>query len=105
SVLAPADKRSEMEDILFRETATFGIRRSFARRTKLQREACTVNTPWGPIQGKRGWRQGHPAVFSPEYEDCARVARQHAVPLRHVYAVAQQAYSAMTNPEARMTKE
>jgi pyridinium-3,5-bisthiocarboxylic acid mononucleotide nickel chelatase len=91
TVLAPPDKRSEVENILFRETATFGIRRSLTRRTKLQREAGTVNTPWGPIQGKRGWRQGHSAVFSPEYDDCARVARQHGVPLREVYAAVNRA--------------
>ena len=36
----------------------------------------TVQTPWGPVQGKRGWREGGPAVFTPEYEDCARVARR-----------------------------
>ncbi len=92
TVLAPPDKRTEMENILFRETGTFGIRRSLARRTKLQREACIVNTPWGPIQGKRGWRHGHSAVFSPEYEDCARVAQQHGVPLREVYAAVVRAF-------------
>jgi uncharacterized protein (DUF111 family) len=32
-------------------------------------------------------------VFTPEYEDCARVARQHGVPLREVYARARQAYA------------
>ena len=56
------------------------------RRDKMQREQVTVQTPWGPVRGKRGWRDGERSVFSPEYEDCARVARQHGIALREVYA-------------------
>jgi uncharacterized protein (DUF111 family) len=46
----------------------------------------TVPTQWGPVQGKRGWREGGQSVFTPEYEDCARVARLHGIALRDVYA-------------------
>ena len=53
----------------------------------------TVSTPWGPVQGKLGWLDGRPPCFLPEYEDCARIARQHGVALREVYARAQQAYA------------
>jgi uncharacterized protein (DUF111 family) len=85
TVLAPANVLDAVETILFRETQTFGIRRHAAQRSKLRREAVTVQTPWGPVQGKRGWRENGPSVFTPEYEDCARVAREHGVPLREVY--------------------
>lgn len=94
SVLAPADKLGDLEDILFRETATFGIRRQLVERHKLQRRACTVATSWGPVQGKLGWREGRPPVFTPEYEDCARIARQQSVPLRDVYAAVRRAHEA-----------
>jgi uncharacterized protein (TIGR00299 family) protein len=93
SVLAPAEKLGELEDILFRETATFGIRRYAVERHKLQRKACTVSTPWGPVQGKLGWRGYQQPIFTPEYADCARVAQQHGVPLREVYAAARRAYA------------
>ncbi len=93
SVLAAEAQLPALEEILFRETTTFGIRRYPVSRHKLQRRACTVTTPWGEVQGKLGWLEGRPPVFSPEYEDCARVARQRGVPLREVYARAQQAYS------------
>jgi pyridinium-3,5-bisthiocarboxylic acid mononucleotide nickel chelatase len=86
SVLASESALAILEAILFRETETFGIRRYSVERHKLQREAVTVSTPWGPIRGKRGWREGGPSVFTPEYDDCARVARQHGVALREVYA-------------------
>ncbi len=92
SVLAPEAKLAGLEEILFRETATFGIRRYPVTRHKLNRRPCTVSTPWGPLQGKLGWQEGRPPIFTPEYEDCARVARQHAVPLREVYLQAQRAY-------------
>ena len=93
SVLVPGETLSEIEEILFRETTTFGIRRYQVTRHKLHRKAYTVQTPWGPVQGKLGWMEGRPAVFSPEYDDCARVAREHGVPLREVCLRAQQAYA------------
>jgi uncharacterized protein (TIGR00299 family) protein len=86
SVLAPDSALPFLEAILFRETETFGIRRYPVERSKLQREELTVQTPWGPIRGKRGWREGV-TVFTPEYEDCARLARQHGIALREVYTV------------------
>jgi uncharacterized protein (TIGR00299 family) protein len=92
SVLAPEERLSALEEILFRETSTFGIRRYPVSRHKLERKGLKVTTPWGEVQGKLGWREGRPPVFTPEYEDCARVARQHGVALREVYARARQAY-------------
>jgi uncharacterized protein (TIGR00299 family) protein len=92
TVLAPAAAVDALEVVLFRETQTFGVRRHVAQRSKLRREAVTVQTPWGPVQGKRGWRAGGPDVFTPEYEDCARVAREHGVPLRVVYEAVRRAF-------------
>jgi hypothetical protein len=93
SVLALPDVLPALEEILFRETTTFGIRRYPVERHKLFRRPCTVTTSWGPVQGKLGWLEGRPPIFTPEYEDCARVARQHNMPLREVYKQAQQSYS------------
>jgi uncharacterized protein (TIGR00299 family) protein len=94
TALVPEAALANVEHVLFRETGTLGIRRYQAARRKLHRRIHTVDTAFGPIQGKLGWRTGEPGVFSPEYEACARIARQHNVPLREVYASAQQAYSA-----------
>jgi hypothetical protein len=86
SVICESEKVTQLEAILFRETGTFGIRRTTAARTKLQREVVTVQTPWGPVKAKRGWRGNGFEVLTPEFEDCARIAREHNVPLRDVYA-------------------
>ena len=92
SVIAPPPLVGELESILFRETGTFGLRRHTAARAKLNREATTVATPWGPVRAKRGRRTGL-EVVTPEYEDCARVARERGVPLREVYAAVTRAVS------------
>ena len=98
SVLAPSEKLSTLEDILFRETGTFGIRRYAVSRSKLQRRSHTVETTWGPIQGKLGWRDGQPPLFTPEFEDCARIARQSGVALKEVYAQAMKAFENNPRP-------
>jgi pyridinium-3,5-bisthiocarboxylic acid mononucleotide nickel chelatase len=97
SVLAPEAAVPAVEEILFRETTTLGVRRHQASRHKLHRQPCTVETPWGPLRGKLSWLEGREPVFAPEYEECARVARQQGVALREVYARAQQAYQAATD--------
>ena len=94
SVLCDEAKVAELEEILFRETTTLGIRRYPVSRHKLNRKAAEVSTPFGPVQGKLGWIEGRPPQFSPEYEDCARVALAGGVPLREVYQAAHAAYAA-----------
>jgi uncharacterized protein (TIGR00299 family) protein len=84
SVIAPAEACAAIESILFRETGTFGIRRHTTQRSKLNRELVTISTQWGDIKAKRGWREGM-TIVTPEYEDCARVARKHGVALREVF--------------------
>ena len=87
SVLASEATASALEAILFRETGTLGIRRHQARRNKLRREAKTVFTKWGPVRGKVAG-----GTFSPEYDDCAAIARAQGLPLQFVAQQAGQAY-------------
>jgi uncharacterized protein (TIGR00299 family) protein len=103
SVIAPESAVPALEDILFRETTTLGIRRCRMGRHKLNRRASTVSTKWGPIQGKLAWRDDQPPVFSPEYEDCARIARDQNVALREVIKAAERAYQ--TDLTTKDTKE
>lgn len=91
AVCEPA-KLAELEAIIFRETSALGIRRHPVSRHKLERKPTRVETPFGPLLGKLAWIGGGPPSFSPEYEDCARVARERNVPLRDVYQAAQAAY-------------
>lgn len=88
SVLCEEAKIPELEEVLFRETTTLGVRRYAVSRHKLRRQESEVATPFGPVKGKLGWLEGRPPTFSPEYDDCARVASAHNVPLREVYDAA-----------------
>jgi uncharacterized protein (TIGR00299 family) protein len=92
SVLAPEDKVLALEEILFRETQTFGVRRQMAQRHKLHREPTEVETPWGRVRGKLGWLADRPPIFTPEHDACAAVARAHEIPLYEVMRAAQAAY-------------
>lgn len=100
SVLCDEPKIAVMEELLFRETSTLGVRRYPVSRHKLKRQACKVQTLFGPVKGKLGWLEGRPPTFSPEYEECAKVALAEGVALRDVYDAAHAAYRAQANAPA-----
>lgn len=85
SAICRPDQLETMETILFQETATFGIRRQLIERSRRLRESVTIDSDWGPIEGKLGWRDGEPAVFTPEFESCSKIAQEQGMPLREVY--------------------
>ena len=73
-------------DIIFRETTTLGVRISrFSRRT-VKREPGTVQTEFGPVRVKIA-HVNDCLRFAPEYEDCARIARENGIPLLSVYDI------------------
>ena len=92
SVLCEAAAIQAVEAILFEETTTLGVRRWPVSRSVLVRRAHSVQTPWGPVEGKVGWLAGVPRGFAPEFEACRRIAAEHNVPLRTVYDAAQRAF-------------
>jgi uncharacterized protein (DUF111 family) len=92
TVLCDESQIPAMEEILFRETTTLGIRRYPVSRHKLKRQNIEVQTRFGPIQGKLGWLGNRPPTFSPEHDDCARIAAAHGLALRDVYDAAHAAY-------------
>jgi uncharacterized protein (TIGR00299 family) protein len=92
TVLCDEPRIAIMEEVLFRETTTLGIRRYPVSRHKLKRQAAEVTTAYGVVKGKLGWLEGRPPTFSPEHDDCARIAAEQGVALRSVYEAAQAAY-------------
>ncbi|MDG3003154.1 nickel pincer cofactor biosynthesis protein LarC [Paludisphaera mucosa] len=92
SVLCDEAQIPAMEAILFRETTTLGIRRFPVSRHKLSRKAVEVETEFGVVRGKLGWLENRPPTFSPEYDDCARIASERGVALRDVFDSASAAY-------------
>ncbi len=91
SVLLRPEHEAPMTTLLFRETSSLGVRRQLVERWVCERESRTVTTTWGEIRVKIKIWQGTVLGAAPEYEDCARVARDHDVPLQTVYRAAQRA--------------
>lgn len=92
TVLCELEKAAAMEEILFAETTTFGIRRRTVERTKLRRRFETVATPYGDIRMKIGEGEGV-VTASPEFEDCRAATLRHGVALREVIAAANTAWA------------
>jgi len=91
TVLATEENVLALEEILFRETQTFGIRRQLTQRHKLHRALTEVTTPWGVVRGKLGWLEGQLPIFTPEYESCAALARENGIPLSQIMQSAKDA--------------
>jgi uncharacterized protein (DUF111 family) len=94
TVLAPTDKRTAMADVIFRETTTIGVRYWEVDRECLRREIVSVETRFGPVRFKVAWRNGRVVNVSPEFDDCAALAKAHDVSVKDVQAAAAQAYAA-----------
>ena len=93
SLLCRPEESDRFETLLFQETGTLGIRRHRIERVKQARQAYTVQTAFGPVQGKLAWQPGSTPRFAPEFEDCARVATERGVPLRDVYRAAEGSFA------------
>jgi uncharacterized protein (TIGR00299 family) protein len=94
TVLSDPETHPILEQIVFEETGTLGIRTTRADRTVLRRTTGTLETDLGPLQVKLsrlprmdGWR------VHPEYEICRRLAQEKGIPLRSVYAAVRRAAS------------
>lgn len=88
AVIAEASKREVLLDLIFRESTTFGVREYAITRHILERSFETVETSYGPIRIKRGFRHGELVTSSPEFEECRAAAARHGVPLKTVMAAA-----------------
>jgi len=91
SVLTQPELAADLVRLLLQETTTLGVRQALFSRTKAGRESMPVETEWGTVTAKVKWMQGQPISISPEYEECAALARQQGVSLLEIYAAAQAA--------------
>jgi uncharacterized protein (TIGR00299 family) protein len=92
TVLCRPGDREAMQEILFAETSTFGIRYREMDRVTLEREIVQVKTSAGAIQIKVGRRHGRIVQVSPEFESCDRAARESQQPLKRIYQIALEAF-------------
>ena len=88
SVIASASDRSAIEETLFQDSSTFGVRVLTLDRTKAGRSWETVATRWGDVRLKLKIVRGRVIEVAPEYVDCANIARESGAPLRLIYGEA-----------------
>jgi hypothetical protein len=84
-------KRDVVADVLLRHSTTLGLRMREEERICLDRSFCKVHTSWGDVSIKLGVLRGETVNVSPEFEECAALARQSGVPVKRVYQEAQAA--------------
>ncbi len=96
-VIVPAGLEDDLSKTMFEETTTIGIRMHPMSRRVLDRELVQVETPDGPAAVKVSSFRGKIVNVSPEYEDCARLARTAGRPFKDVQAEVLKLYSERTN--------
>ena len=93
-VLARPDLVTDLQDILFRETTTIGLRWRLENKRSLKREFAEVATEWGAVKIKIArWPSGEVANALAEYEDCRALAEKFNVPLKQVMRAAIEAWT------------
>jgi uncharacterized protein (TIGR00299 family) protein len=89
SVICAIEHEAGITDVLLRETSTLGVRVREVARHEAQREAFEFESTLGPAAVKVKRLPGRPPVAAPEYEACARIARERGIPLMEVYRIVQ----------------
>jgi uncharacterized protein (DUF111 family) len=87
-LIADPAHAARLKDLLLTETSAIGLRFRSERRMTLPRTAVELATPWGAVRGKKVELPGGGCRVKPEHEDCARLAREHDIPLQHIHAAA-----------------
>jgi pyridinium-3,5-bisthiocarboxylic acid mononucleotide nickel chelatase len=88
TAICPPDKMAICQEIIFRETTTLGIRQRLQSRSILEREIQQVETVYGRV-GIKVAKLGVKVVkVQPEYEDCAKLARENQQSLQFIRQMA-----------------
>lgn len=86
NVICDEEHRTVLENIIFQQTTTIGIRRTRYERTVLQRECSVEKTALGALRVKLVSLPDGSRRRYPEYEDVARIAREQNLSFQSVYA-------------------
>lgn len=87
TVICKEEEAACLEQIIFRETTTIGIRRAEMERTVLPRETRRVDTPLGQVEVKV-CRTGERDKYYPEYNSLTALCRQAGISYQEAYHMA-----------------
>ena len=95
SALADESRKTAVEDVVFAETSSIGVRWQSVSRTVADRSIVPVATEWGSVGVKVAERNGKIINVAPEFGDCRALAEQSGAPLKKIYQAALNAWNAM----------
>jgi uncharacterized protein (TIGR00299 family) protein len=81
SVLAEANQREQLTQLIFKHSTTLGIRWREWERTILDREVREIKTPYGPARVKAALHEGNLIRSKVEFDDLSRLARENKLSL------------------------
>ena len=85
SVLCDVGKQKAIEEVLWLNSSTFGLRSYKVAKSMLRRETVKVKTKYGEITVKSGYLNERIIKSKPEYEDCKRLAKENGVTIQDIY--------------------
>ncbi len=86
-VLMRPEDEDKFRRMIFAETTTLGLRVYPVTKHMLPYEIVTLETSLGPARVKVARQDGRICNVAPEYEECRRLAQEHNLPLKEVYAI------------------
>lgn len=93
TVICKEEDISRIEEVIFGETTTIGIRRTAMERTVLKREIEEIRTPLGTGVVKICTLPDGRRVCYPEYESAAALAAEHGMSFRETYTQIQDSWN------------
>jgi uncharacterized protein (TIGR00299 family) protein len=87
SMLCNPEKQNILEELLYLETTTLGIRRYSVKRSCLKRRNVKIDTPYGHVRVKIAYYQNKPIKAAPEYEDIRKISEENSLSIQKVYGI------------------
>ena len=86
TVSCKKENMKKLQNIIFKETTTIGIRYRYENRTELERELIELDTKFGKIKAKKVKNQDETYIY-PEYESIKELAIKNDIPLKDLYKI------------------
>lgn len=85
SVLHTEEKEKDLNNVLFNETTTIGLRKYKVEKSILDRSIKNISTSYGEIKIKVCYKEGNIIKYKPEFEDIKRIALEKNIPFIRLY--------------------
>lgn len=86
TVVCKKGDMEKLQNIIFKETTTIGIRYRFEERKVLERKETEINTKYGKLKVKEVTNNGEKYVY-PEFESMKKLAKENNISLKELYKI------------------